>query len=172
MKISTSPTQFTDWYCSKHKTLWLLSWEGWHFRGSPGYFLFGLQNMCFSVNEQKDANLKFRIIPLIFATVYEHMPNSGNRFLRSGKECLGPWVLAFSGSLPVQSHSVPLITGYDNGCGKSSDLGFWALGPVAQRTRDSLIENKPHSYFTRMRISFVSRFLGSWGSGPEICESI
>ena len=87
MEISTSPTQFTDWYCSKHKKVTAGLMGGLELRGSLGYFLFGLQKVYFSVNDQKDVNLNLRIIPLIFAMVYEHVHSSG--FLRSSKECQG-----------------------------------------------------------------------------------
>ena len=72
--ISTSPTLFTGWYSSKHKRLQLRSCGSGTLGGgggSLGCFLFGIQKVYFIVYEQKDAELKLRIIPLIFATFCE-----------------------------------------------------------------------------------------------------
>ena len=74
--------------------------EGCFLFGSLGCFLFGLQKVYFIVYEQKDAKLKFRIIPLIFATFCKHVLNNG--LLKSGRESLrGPLGVSFPRGLAV-----------------------------------------------------------------------
>ena len=73
MKISTSPTQFTVWYSSKHNKLQLPSRGAGTLEGSLGCFLFHLQKVYFIVYEQNDEKLKYMIIPLTFATFCENV---------------------------------------------------------------------------------------------------